>query len=79
MSKYEDMLHLSRPVSRHPRMRREERAKLFAPFAALSGHETAVHAREQVLQDQEVMASCAQELINSEMIRQRIMRVITSI
>lgn len=47
--KYEDMLYLPRPESLHPKMRREDRAKLFAPFAALSGHDAAVHSRERVL------------------------------
>ena len=44
-----DIIHQPRPESSHPRMRREDRAKLFAPFAALSGHDQAVHDREKVL------------------------------
>ena len=35
MRNYEDMLHLQRPESAHPRMRRQERAKQFLPFAVL--------------------------------------------
>lgn len=34
MNIYADIIHQPRPESSHPRMRREERAKLFAPFAA---------------------------------------------
>ncbi len=39
---YADIIHLSRPqnadiMRRHPRMRPEERAKIFAPFSALRG------------------------------------------
>ena len=49
MSRYDDLLHRSRPVPSRPRMSRQDRAKIFAPFAALSGHGEAVHAREQVL------------------------------
>ena len=40
MKKYEDIIHLSRPVStKHPPMSRENRAAQFAPFAALVGFE----------------------------------------
>ena len=43
MSHYEDMIHLSRPVSqRHAPMSRIDRAAQFAPFAALTGHEAAI-------------------------------------
>lgn len=49
MSGYEELLHRERPVSGHPKMARQDRAKIFAPFAAVSGHGEAVHAREQVL------------------------------
>jgi len=49
MGPYEDMLSLSRPVfSRHPPMRRADRAKQFMPFAALKGYEEAI-ADKQVL------------------------------
>lgn len=41
--KYDDMINLSRPVSRkHPPMSLEDRAAQFAPFAALTGHGEAV-------------------------------------
>lgn len=56
MGKYDDIIHLSRPESAHPKMRRQDRAKLFAPFAALSGHEEAVRAREQAHRLQTEMA-----------------------
>ena len=50
---YDDLLRLQRPVHdndvfsrRHPKMARLNRAKLFAPFAALTGFEEAVRAKE---------------------------------
>ena len=50
---YEDLLRLQRPVHendvfsrRHPTMARLNRAKLFAPFAALAGFEEAVRSKE---------------------------------
>ncbi len=43
MGKYDDIIHLSRPVSKsHPPMPRAERAAQFSSFAALSGYEDAV-------------------------------------
>ena len=46
---YRDMLHLPRPSSAHPKMKRQDRAKIFSPFAALAGYDEAVHARDRVL------------------------------
>ena len=41
--KYDDMLHLPHPTSaRHPRMPISERAAIFSPFAALTGHAGAI-------------------------------------
>ena len=38
--KYDDIIDLPRPESRYPRMPRANRAAQFAPFAALTGHES---------------------------------------
>ena len=41
--KYDDILHLSHPTSaKHPRMPISERAAIFSPFAALTGHAGAI-------------------------------------
>lgn len=37
MSQYNDILHKERPVSNRPKMDLGNRAKIFAPFSALSG------------------------------------------
>jgi hypothetical protein len=43
MGKYDDIIHLERPVSKaHPPMPRSERAAQFSSFAALTGYEEAV-------------------------------------
>ena len=49
MKKYEDIIGLSRPVSKkHPPMSRENRAAQFAPFAALTGFEGAIKETARV-------------------------------
>lgn len=39
MDDYSDIINLSRPVSKRPRMSLEQRSAQFAPFAALTGYE----------------------------------------
>ena len=39
MDDYIDIINLSRPVSKRPRMSLEQRSAQFAPFAALTGYE----------------------------------------
>lgn len=52
--KYDDILQMEYPlksadVKRHPRMRVEDRAKIFAPFAALKGYEEAIAAKQKIV------------------------------
>ena len=42
MENYNDIIHLSRPKSKHPRMSLYQRSAQFAPFAALTGYEEKV-------------------------------------
>ncbi len=49
-SDYSDIINKSRPEHkgddfdlRHPKMSRENRAKIFAPFAALKGHDETIN------------------------------------
>lgn len=39
---YDDIINLSRPISKRPRMSLEQRAAQFAPFAALTGYDNKV-------------------------------------
>lgn len=39
MKKYDEIINLSRPKSKHPQMTLEQRSAQFAPFAALTGYE----------------------------------------
>ena len=42
MSKYEDIIHLNRPLSKKKKMSLIQRAAQFSPFAALTGHNEAI-------------------------------------
>lgn len=71
MTRYDDIIHLARPQSSHPKMRREDRAKLFAPFAALTGHDEAVHARDKVMVSQVALTAHTQEILDRKLQRIR--------
>lgn len=45
-NRYNDIIHLSRPISKHPPLDRASRAAQFAPFAALEGHSSLVKDSE---------------------------------
>lgn len=52
--KYDDIIHMEYPLKssdkiRHPRMLIEDRAKIFAPFAALKGYEEAIAAKQKIV------------------------------
>lgn len=42
MNPYDDIIHLSRPASRHPKMPLVQRAKIFCPYDALRGFDEAI-------------------------------------
>ena len=49
---YDDIIHLPHPTShRHPRMPISDRAAQFSPFAALSGHGTAIAETARVTRE----------------------------
>jgi hypothetical protein len=52
--KYDDIINIEYPlkssdVIKHPRMQVEDRAKIFAPFAALKGYEEAIAAKQKIV------------------------------
>ena len=47
MGKYDDILHMERPASKHPKMDLTNRAKLFSPFSALRGFDIAVLTKQK--------------------------------
>lgn len=70
MPDYSDIISLSRPVSSHPPMAREHRAKQFAPFAALKGH-------GQMIRDSEFVPDAYCELTDER--KEEICRVLEMI
>lgn len=42
MKKYDDIINMTRPISKRRKMSNKDRAAQFAPFAALRGHEEAI-------------------------------------
>ena len=65
LATYQDILYCSRPVSRHPKMSIENRAKLFTPFSALRGFDIEILTQEQnrLLMPQISLASDREEEI----------------
>ena len=65
LAAYQDILYGSRPVSRHPKMSIENRAKLFTPFSALRGFDIEILTQEQdrLLMPQISLASDREEEI----------------
>lgn len=62
---YQDILYCSRPISKHPKMSVENRAKLFTPFSALRGFDIEILTTEQdrLLVSQVLLSSDQQEAI----------------
>ncbi len=65
LAAYQDILYCSRPVSCHPKMSIENRAKLFTPFSALRGFDIEILTQEQdrLLMPQISLASDREEEI----------------
>ena len=42
MGKYDDIINLKRPASKHPKMSLYQRSAQFAPYSALTGYERQV-------------------------------------
>lgn len=48
--KYDDIIHLPHPTSKkYPRMSVRDRAAIFSPFSALSGHGNAIYSPDMLV------------------------------
>lgn len=71
MYDYSDIINLERPKHnndafsiKHPKMRREDRAKIFSPFAALNGHAELLAKEERITVPKADLSSDETERIN---------------
>ena len=65
MVDYDDIIHLSRPVSaRHPKMSVSDRAAQFAPFSALTGYDDTVNEVERLTSERIELDEYEKELID---------------
>ena len=64
---YEDIMHLSRPVStRHLPMSMHDRAAQFSPFAALTGYDAAIEETARLTDRQAELAESSKEVLDKK-------------
>lgn len=67
MSKYDDIINLTRPVSKHPKLSIDSRAAQFAPFAALTGYDEQVKETARLTSKKVILDEDALEKINNKL------------
>ena len=67
MSKYDDIINLNRPISKHPKLSIASRAAQFAPFAALTGYDEQVKESARITSDKIILDDDKLEKINSKL------------
>ncbi len=70
--KYNDIINMTYPLVssdkiKHPKMRVEDRAKIFMPFAALKGYEEAIAAKERVVVPRIELSEEAKEYLDIQL------------
>ena len=64
MKAYQNIINQTRPIPSRPRMPRQNRAKIFAPYQALKGFSEAIHAKDTVFVPRLELAEYAQECLD---------------
>lgn len=67
MSKYDDIINLKRPESRHMPMSIANRAAQFAPFSALTGYDEAIKETSRVTSEKHELSDGKIEIINEKL------------
>ena len=67
MSKYDDIINMTRPVSKHPKLSIDSRAAQFAPFAALTGYDEQVRETARLTTDKVILDDDKLEKINNKL------------
>lgn len=70
--KYDDIISMEYPLKsadiiKHPKMRIEDRAKIFAPFAALKGYEDAILAKQRIIVPRIELSEEAKEYLDQQL------------
>lgn len=70
--KYDDIINIEYPlkssdVIKHPRMQVEDRAKIFAPFAALKGYEEAIAAKQKIVVPRIELSEESKDYLDSQL------------
>lgn len=66
MDNYSDIINLSRPVSKRPRMSLKQRSAQFAPFAALTGYEGQVKETARLTNKKTEINEELKEILNKK-------------
>lgn len=66
-NRYDDIINLPRPESKHPHMSNADRAKIFSPFAALKGHTEAIRQKEILRVNKIVLSDEAAAALNEKL------------
>ena len=66
MDNYSDIINLSRPVSKRPRMSLEQRSAQFAPFAALTGYKGQVKETARLTNKEIEINEELKEILNNK-------------
>ena len=67
MSKYDDIINLKRPESRHMPMSIANRSAQFAPFSALTGYDEAIRETSRVTSEKHELSDGKIEIINDKL------------
>ena len=67
MSKYDDIINLKRPESRHIPMSITNRAAQFAPFSALTGYDEAIKETSRITSEKHELSDGKIEIINNKL------------
>jgi hypothetical protein len=66
--KYDDIINLPHPSSRkHPRMKKEDRAAQFSPFAALTGYDLAIAETARVTEEESELSEQMKTALNEKL------------
>lgn len=67
MNNYDDIINLSRPISKHPKMSIEERSSLFSSFDPLDGYDESIQLSNIIKEEKVILTDEEKEIINEKL------------